>query len=155
MPLSTPISTSVAAGTTRSARWRTSGSPPAAANVDSWALPQNRPMRSLVRFLIAARLRRLPSYDELRPAPDRPQVGERLVEHGVVDAGQVPGPHRRPEGVAVEAGEVEPAGDDAVLDVVDRVGDVVGEVHHLRLQAAAARRRSPSRSQSKTGRSSS
>ena len=32
MPLSTPISTSVSAGTTRSARCRTSGSPPAAAS---------------------------------------------------------------------------------------------------------------------------
>ena len=73
-----------------------------------------------------------------RPGPDRPQVGERLVERGVVDARQVPGPHGRPEGVAVEAGEVEATGDDAVLDVVHRVGDVVGEVHHLRLEAAPA-----------------
>ena len=36
----------------------------------------------------------------------------------------------------VERLEVDPAADDAVLEVVHRVGDVVGEVHHLRLDAA-------------------
>ena len=38
---------------------------------------------------------------------------------------------------SVEQAEVDPAADDAVLEVVHRVGHVVGEVHHLRLDAAA------------------
>ena len=38
---------------------------------------------------------------------------------------------------SVEQGEVDPAADDAVLEVVHGVGHVVGEVHHLRLDAAS------------------
>ena len=83
------------------------------------------------------------------------QVDQRLVELGVVALGEVPGPHRLPQRVEVEPGQVEPAGDDAVLDVVDGVGDVVGEVHHLRLEALAGAL-DPARAASRTpGRSSS
>ena len=83
MPLSTPISTSVRPGTTRSAWWRTGGSPADAARVACCALPQNRPIRSLVRFLIAARLRLLPSYDVSGQLPIALDDNTRCVEGGV------------------------------------------------------------------------
>ena len=43
--------------------------------------------------------------------------------------------------VVGEHAQVDAFGDDAVLDVVHRIGDVVGPVHHLCLQARAVRRR--------------
>ena len=90
-----------------------------------------------MRFFRAARLRLLRSYGALGQLPTPLQAEQGLVELVVVGLGDVPvadrGPHRRP----VEHGEVDPPGDDAVLDVVDGVGDVVREVHHLRLEALA------------------
>ena len=41
-----------------------------------------------------------------------------------------------PLGGVGQPGQVDPTGADAVLDVVHRVRDVVGPVHHLRLEAA-------------------
>ena len=78
----------------------------------------------------------------VRPGAHRAQVGEDLVELVVGDAGQVGGvplAQGRPDRGPVEPGQVDAAGDHAVLDVVDGVGDVVGEIHHLGLQAAAGR----------------
>ena len=76
-----------------------------------------------------------------RPGGHRADPAERLVEQLVGGRGEVPVPHRLPRGGAfvlvVEQGEVDPATDDAVLEVVHGVGDVVGEVHHLRLHAAS------------------
>ena len=46
-------------------------------------LPQKRPIRSLVRFFSAARCRREPSYAVVRPAGDRRQAAEGVVELGV------------------------------------------------------------------------
>ena len=87
----------------------------------------------------------LPSYDDVgqppllaaagaRPRARRRRPGEVPVAHGLPDAGRCPGSRRA---------QVDPAGDDAVLEVVHGVRDVVGEVHHLRLQAPARRRRPP------------
>jgi hypothetical protein len=73
----------------------------------------------------------------LRPAADGSQPGERLVERVVVEPGEVPGAHGLPQAVAIEPGQVEASGDDAVLHVVHGVRHVVGEVHHLRLHARA------------------
>ena len=78
-----------------------------------------------------------------RPAADPPQPGEHVVEHVVGGVGGVPRPDRLPDRRAVEPGEVDLAGDGAVLDVVHGVGDVVGEVHDLRLDAAAPCRPAP------------
>ena len=91
-----------------------------------------------MRFFSAARLRRLPSYDAVGQRPtvrSRPSAASRRV---VVGVGEVPVADGLPDRVAVEPGEVDPPGDDAVLDVVHGVGDVVGEVHHLRLEARGA-----------------
>ena len=91
-----------------------------------------------------------------RPAADPLQPVEHVVELVVGGVGGVPRAHRLPDRRAVEPGEVDLAGDGAVLDVVHGVGDVVGEVHDLRLDAAApAVRSTASRIQSKAGRSSS
>ena len=103
----------------------------------------------------AAVVRRDPGHD-----PTARTRAERLLEHVVVGrVGEVPVAHGRPRrarssGRSSTARSIRPA-DDAVLEVVHRVGHVVGEVHHLRLDAASAARRRPSRSQSKTARSSS
>ena len=114
--------------------------PSAAANVAAWTLPQNRPIRSLVRFLIAAQVapasRRTPSSGQLAWPPHRRRAPS--ASSSSVDSGQVPRADGLPERVEVEPGQVEPTGHDAVLHVVHGVGHVVGEVHHLRLDALAA-----------------
>ena len=94
-----------------------------------------------MRFFRAARPRLLPSYDEIGQRGDRADPAERLVEQLVGRRGEVPVPDGLPGReallVVVEEGEVDPAADDSVLEVVHRVGHVVGEVHHLRLDAAS------------------
>ena len=119
--------------------------------------PQNRPIRSLVRFFSAASAAPAPVVRRRRASePTARSRAERRVEAVVVGVGEVPVARRPPRPAGrVEPGQVDPAGDDAVLDVVDGVGDVVGEVHHLRLEALRAGPATPARSQSKTGRSSS
>jgi hypothetical protein len=67
---------------------------------------------------------------------EQPQRGFQLV---VGDTGEVPvahgRPHVRPRARIVEPREVDLAADDTVLEVVDGVGHVVREVHHLCLDA--------------------
>ena len=70
------------------------------------------------------------------PGLDRHQPGQHLVEDVVGRVGEVPVADGLPDGGPVDPGQVDATGDDPVLDVVDGVGDVVGEVHHLGLQAA-------------------
>ena len=70
-------------------------------------------------------------------ALEQAQRGLHLV---VDDVGEVPVPDGRPDVGALpgvgQPGQVDLARDDAVLEVVHGVGDVVGEVHHLCLDAA-------------------
>ena len=117
--------------------WRTSGRSPYAARVASWTLPQKMPIRSLVRFFSAARPRLLPSYDapgheptaRIRPNASSSRASSASGRYQSRTVSQVaarsPASSSRPRSM--------PAADDAVLEVVHRVGDVVGEVHHLRL----------------------
>ena len=109
------------------------------------------PIRSLVRFFSAARARLLPSYDEPGHDPTARSRASASSRTSSVASGryqsrtvaQMASPLLGP----VEQGQVDPAADDAVLEVVHRVGDVVGEVHHLRLDAATRLRRRPWRIQ--------
>ena len=75
-----------------------------------------------------------------RPAALGPQPGQGVLELVVGGVRQVPLADGRPDRGVVHRGELEPAGHDAVLDVVHGVRHVVGEVHDLRLEALAARR---------------
>jgi hypothetical protein len=70
-----------------------------------------------------------------RPGPDGTEPCQRPVEGVFVGVGEVPVAHGGPDRGDVQPGQVDAAGHDAVLDVVHGVGDVVGEVHHLRLEA--------------------
>ena len=121
----------------------------------SCTAPQNRPIRSLVRFFSAARCRRDPSYAAVA---SRPTAAGRSSASSS-SASDAPGRYhsRTVAHTAARSSEmqVDAPRDDAVLDVVHGVGDVVGEVHHLRLEAPAAAVDARSRTQSKTGRSSS
>ena len=91
--------------------------------------------------------RQVPPAAVVRPRPasstSRSSPSSTSSRASSVDAGEVPVADRRPHRRPVERGQVDPAGDDAVLDVVDGVGDVVGEVHDLRLEAAPACPRRP------------
>ena len=85
------------------------------------------------------------------PGVDPDVKGVEPVEGGdelvVAEFAADPVEHRGDEGVVVdpgsERGDVHVAADHRVLEVVDRVGDVVGEVHHLGLDAALSPRRTP------------
>ena len=65
------------------------------------------------------------------------------------------GEHRLDVGALAQEARVEPAGRDGILDVVHRVGDVVGPVHDLGLEPTGGRPGRRSRNQSNTSRSSS
>ena len=87
------------------------------------------------------RRRRDPRGHDVRHHGERPQLPRRLGERAGLAAEVAGG--ELDEHVALgrggQRGEVDPAGDEAVLDVVHGVGHVVGPVHDLRLQAPPPR----------------
>ena len=99
MPLSTAISSRVSSGTTRSAAYRTNGPSPASRTSRAAMAPQKRPIRSLVRFLSAARERRCRRTATRASRRPRAQLGQGLVEHLVGGVGRYQSrtvsPHRR------------------------------------------------------------
>ncbi len=107
-----------------------------------------------MRFFSAARQRRLPSYGALGQLPTARSPARAASSASSSASGRYQSRTVSQTAGRSSVGQVDPVGDDAVLDVVDGVGDVVGEVHDLRLEALPAPT-APRRIQSKTGRSSS
>ena len=103
----------------------------------------NRPMRSEVRFFRRACEARVPSNEAIHS-------GRRMSRYSASSSSSRAKSKPTQDWIAVssascsavvgEAGRVEVAVDDRVLEVVHRVGDVVREVHDLRLDAAHAAR---------------
>ncbi len=118
------------------------------------AAEANRPTSSLVSLLSATDAASVPSYlptaattgnSDSRTAADTRSSADRPPPHTV----RLPQAAQLGGGVVVgEHPHVDAARHDAVLDVVHRVGHVVGPVHHLGLQARAARSGARSRIQS-------
>ena len=146
MPFSRAHSARTAAARRGRRRSGAAAPSPYAARVAATAAATNRPMSTLVaRFSgdqCAAGCRR-----SRRPRRST-RVGQQVVEHGAessvgrlgrVRLGDVARTARPLVGVGAAAGRAgRSRRDDAVLDVVHRVGHVVGPVHDLRLQAAPA-----------------
>ena len=153
MPFSTAISAWIAARDDDVARRTGSGSRSGCASrVARSRHRANRPMSWLVRFFSAAWARRLPSQPSSQTSSDVEAVegGDEFVvaecrrrSTRTSRATRSSWSTRPPS-----ASHVDVAVDDGVLEVVHRVGDVVGQVHDLRLDAPDAgpvRRRAASR----------
>ena len=136
IPLSTTNSARSRPAREASAVRRMSPSRPSAATTSRTARPK-RLIRRVVMFLRPPRLRREPSYGVL--ASTSREAGEAASNASSWRVGAVPAagglPHRATQPGVGEVGELDPLGHDAVLDVVDAVGDIVGEVHDLGLDA--------------------
>src|ERR1700738_2740684 len=109
-------------GTSRSASYRVSGPWPETLRVSAIAAEANRPTSSLVNPLSAAG----GGHKSIRAQPPELLLAEPAQCRGGL--------------VVREHTEVDTPRDHPVFDVMHRVSDVVGPVHHLRLQAGSARR---------------
>ncbi len=102
-------------------------------------------MSRLVRFFRPASWRRLPSYavrgHASSPLSRANPASSSSVEVAGAYQSRTVAQTSYLQACVGELGQLDPSGDDAVLDVVDGVGDVVGQVHDLRLDAGLADRR--------------
>ena len=99
----------------------------------------------LTRRILEVGEGRVGAVEGAQPHGHGHDVLERILQVRARDRRTVPVQRRGDDGCAVrvveQVGGVELAGRDRVLHIVHRVGDVVGQVHDLGLQAAPARRR--------------